>query len=341
MYQSDTKIFNKDLTSLDSNFKNCHQGFMSDASTVFATGATEKILGQSFSTSADKTISDENFDFYTVVSSIVADTTVPSDVAATIPVINLVKHFSSTNFDLTAKFRGVIEKPYSYYHSISVEAADLIIGNKGSIVFRFPGGIEISKNITFASTDQLSVLSQIRSIIDSDSVLSSKGVITSIINIDSVLELTVQSNSEFTIYKGQVSPTSSDANKFDVVINSNRTLRLFVTECFDRSLLNNIKKVIFNTDPFKGAIVDVVSADDTYILLNFNPGVNKPNGFFVQNDIYCVEFFGVNSTARSQIPDNKIFNRILRRDGIYECNATTIPACVNFTSLNYSTFSLE
>ena len=314
LYQSDTKIFNKYLTSLDSNFKNCHQGFMSDSSTVFA---TEKILGQSFSTSADKTISDENFDFYTVVSSIVADTTVPSDVAATIPVINLVKHFSSTNFDLTAKFRGVIEKPYSYYHSISVEAADLIIGNKGSIVFRFPGGIEISKNITFASTDQLSVLSQIRSIIDSDSVLSSKGVITSIINIDSVLELTVQSNSEFTIYKGQVSPTSSDANKFDVVINSNRTLRLFVTECFDRSLLNNIKKVIFNTDPFKGAIVDVVSADDTYILLNFNPGVNKPNGFFVQNDIYCVEFFGVNSTARSQIPDNKIFNRILRRDGIY------------------------
>ena len=118
---------------------------MSDSSTVFA---TEKILGQSFSTSADKTISDENFDFYTVVSSIVADATVPSDVAATIPIINLVKHFSSTNFDLTAKFRGVIEKPYSYYHSISVERADLIIGNKGSIVFRFPGGIEISKNIT-------------------------------------------------------------------------------------------------------------------------------------------------------------------------------------------------
>jgi len=151
LYKTDTQKFSSQLTSLDSNFKNCHQGFISDSSTLLS---AIKIVGTHASSNIDKEIIDPNFDFYTVASVIIEDNSVPIDVASTVPVVKLVKHHSSTNFDLTFKLRGVIEKPYSYYHSIYIPSGDAPSStDRGSVVFRFPNGVEIAKNFVFGFTD--------------------------------------------------------------------------------------------------------------------------------------------------------------------------------------------
>jgi len=312
LYQTNTQKLSSPLTSLDSNFKNCHQGFISDSSTLLS---AIKIIGTHASSNVDKEIIDSGFDFYTVASVIISDNSVPVDVASTVPVVKLVKHHSSTNFDLTFKLRGVIEKPYFYYHSIYIPSGSTVAAtDRGSVVFRFPNGTEIAKNFVFGSTDTYSVLNKIKNLIETDATLIKNEIVSEIINTGSRQELIVKSNLEFSIYKGQVS-SESNSNKIQVELNTNRALRLFVTDCADRDVLQSISKVVFNTEPFKGAIADVISADSNYILIDFNPGFNKPNGFFISDTTYCVEFFGVKSIERNRVPETLTFNRMISKDG--------------------------
>jgi hypothetical protein len=74
-------------------------------------------------------------------------------------------------------------------------------------------------------------------------------------------------------------------------------------------------------------------------------GLNMSNDIQIKSDFVQVNPLqqGLNETANVNLynlPTN-FYNPLIKRDGLYECNATTAPSCVNFTSLNAGNVSFS
>jgi hypothetical protein len=211
--------------------------------------------------------------------------------------------------------RGLINRPPAFLHSIVPTDSP---SGVAAVVIRLAGGVEVSLSVPWRSN----ALEDLTEQINSDLAVSAAGVRAEVTSG----RIDVFSDNRFSILAGQVSGAQG-GNAINVYQFSG------ASASFRSTTIKNLKnfgvqeagKVLFISGPFRGVVFDYTMSSHDTVRLEACPGINRPGGIIISDDIPCVHvaFLSSDSAPSSAV---ETFSLPIRRDALNQPVSCLYPA---------------
>ena len=209
--------------------------------------------------------------------------------------------------------RGIIKKPPLFTHSV-VPLTTIPPNPRVSVVFRLEDGSEISLDLPW-TTDEATTLPLLVTAINDEATLKQFGISAEYTSG----RVDVSSERRFSLLAGQVfGSTGSPSNAIQVFQFSGASASFRSITIRDLSVhgVSNTGKLVFLNGVFRGTIFDYTKTSADTVKLSACPGINKPGGIYITDDIPClhVAFLGTETTGEN--PSVSRINLPIRRDSL-------------------------
>jgi len=211
--------------------------------------------------------------------------------------------------------RGLIVKPPAFTHSVHPKSSP---SGVAAIVIRLAGGQEISLSATWSSSALQSLANQI----NEDIALKSSGIYAEIIDD----RLDVYSESKFSLLAGQVlSSLGGNAITVQQFSGASATFRCTTIKDLSAHGVSDIGTLVFLSGPFRGTVFSYVKSDIDSVKLQACPGINRPGGLVISDDIPCVHVAFL-SGSESQSASVSEISLNVREDNLGQLVSCVYPA---------------
>jgi hypothetical protein len=199
--------------------------------------------------------------------------------------------------------RGTIKKPPLFLHSIIPTASPAGVA---AVVVRIAGGQEVSFSVPWSASALIDLAAQM----NDDIVLSAADISAEVVGG----RIDVSSDNRFSLLAGQVSG-SQGGNAVEVYQFSGASSAFQVTTIKDLPAhgVADSGSVVFLNGPFRGVIFTYVRSGPDTVRLQACPGVNRPGGIVISEDIPCVyaAFLAVDESSSDSV---ETFSLTMRRN---------------------------
>lgn len=211
--------------------------------------------------------------------------------------------------------RGLIVKPPAFTHSVRPKSSP---SGVAAIVIRLGDGQEISLSATWSSSALQSLANQI----NEDIVLKSSGIYAEIIDD----RLDVFSESKFSLLAGQVlSSLGGNAITVQQFSGASATFRCTTIKDLTAHGVSDMGTLAFLSGPFRGTVFSYIKSDTDSVRLQACPGINRPGGLVISDDIPCVHVAFL-SGSESQSASVSEISLNVREDNLGQPASCVYPA---------------
>jgi len=211
--------------------------------------------------------------------------------------------------------KGMIIKPASYYHTMVLSNVVRTEGTSFSVLFRFSDGAVIEKSYIAPhdpdeSTNE-AAFSAFASLLKVDSDLVSRDIYVSYYYNEENQSgrIDVSSDNSFSIVISSLPDGTINTVEY-IILNSNSTIDIFVTNTKDDSNFAGAEYVLFFDDMFRGVKFNIISYEASVLRISACPGYNRPGGFYINDFIYDLDFVVVEDITGGQNWDDTTIEKL-------------------------------